>query len=84
MAAACHKSPWAIKFAVILGIRDCQLDQIELGPRVIRAVLSKRGIFGTRFRDCSGKFGLFESRKNTLWFKRSRKLGKGKCEAENA
>lgn len=56
------------------------MDHIVLGPRVVRAMILKRGIFGMHFGDCGGKFGLWKSRKSALSFKKSRKLGKGKCE----
>lgn len=30
-------------------------------------------------RDCTGKSGMMEDGKGTLWFKKSRKVSKGKC-----
>lgn len=69
-----------IQFTDILGIRNYQLDHIAFGPSVIRAVVSKRGIVGTQFRDCAGECGLLKSRQSKRSVvKKSRKLGKGKC-----
>lgn len=61
-----YKSPWAFQFTDILRVRNYLLDHIPCGLSVVRAVFSKHGIFATQFRDCTGKFGFWKSRRSAL------------------